>query len=404
MFRFLLYMRGYYSILVSGYGAERFINLCKIKNIYLWDLQMKQHEYSMNISKTDYRELTTIIEKTGVKVDIQRKYGLPFLFIGKYNRILYIIFLVVAISLIFLSNIFVWKIEFEGNYTLSKEQLSDFLDDYNVKVGTLKKEIDYKVLEENLRKQYPFIKWCSIAVSGNTLVVKIEENSLYKQDNDSVPDFIYSDIIASSDGIITSLMVKNGLALVKIGDTVTKGQILVTGQIPIYDDSLNIKNYQYYDANADIKIETTFNNTETLDDIYYVKEYTGRVKNIPYFQVKGKDLRLMKKITFAYYDIYTTTHQFSLFGLLNLPLYYGTCEAREYYLKEEKYKEEEVVTIFNEKLSNYYETLDEKGVQILQKNVKIEHNVNKWVMSGEFVVSICDVEKQYRYSVENIVQ
>ena len=25
MFRFLLFMKGYYSILVSGYGAERFI-------------------------------------------------------------------------------------------------------------------------------------------------------------------------------------------------------------------------------------------------------------------------------------------------------------------------------------------------------------------------------------------
>ena len=90
MFRFLLFMKGYYSILVSGYGAERFINLCKVKNIYLWDLQMSHNEFCMKIAKADYESLDEIVNKTGVKVDILQKYGLPFLLMGKNNRIFYI--------------------------------------------------------------------------------------------------------------------------------------------------------------------------------------------------------------------------------------------------------------------------------------------------------------------------
>ncbi len=404
MFRFLLYVRGYYSITVSGYGAERFINLCKIKNIYLWDLKMKQQEYSMKISIADYQKLDDIIEKTGIKVDILKKYGLPFLFIGKENRIFYLAFLIIAVMLIFVSNLFVWKIEYKGNYTVSKEQLEDFLEENNVSEGIFKSKVNYEILEENLRKEFAIIKWCSVAISGNTLIVQIEENNLLKENEAAKEDFVYSDIVADTDGVVTNLMVRNGLAMVKIGDSVTKGQILVTGQIPIYDDSLLVKSYQYYDADADIFIETTMNTTESIDDVYYQKEYTGRTKKIPYLKIGEKDIRMSLKSTFAYYDTYTTMKQISLFGLLKLPFYYGTCEAREYYLVEQKYEEEKVKEIFNEKLNNYYTSLSEKGVQILQKNVKIEHNASKWVLNGEFVVSVCNSDKQYRYQVENITE
>lgn len=404
MFRFLLFMKGYYSILVSGYGAERFINLCKVKNIYLWDLQMSHNEFCMKIAKADYESLDEIVNKTGVKVDILQKYGLPFLLMGKNNRIFYMVFLCLAITLVFVTNLFVWEIEYEGNYSITKEQLGDFLKEYDVDEGMPKSKVSYEILEENLRKEFPIIKWCSVALSGNTLFVRIEENSLFKEDDQVSMDFVYSDIVAEEDGIVKSLMVRNGLAMVKVGDTVTKGQILVTGAVPIYDDSLLIKAYHYYDADADITIETNMSYEESLDEIYLKKEYTGRSRETSYIKIKNTDIHLPFQPGFAYYDTYTTTHQFSFFKSLNLPVYYGIHEAREYYLVEQKYTEEEVVEIFNKKLSNYYASLSEKGVQILEKDVKIEHNANKWIIKGNFVVSVWNSDKEYRNQVENIIQ
>ena len=149
MFRLLLYLKGYYFILVSGYGTERFINLCKVKNIYLWDMQMNHNEYSMKISRDDYENLEEIVYKTGVKVDILKKYGLPFLFKGKKNRFFYLIFLGIAIALVFISNLFVWQIEYEGNYTVTSEQLSDFLVEYDVDEGVLKSKVSFELLEKN---------------------------------------------------------------------------------------------------------------------------------------------------------------------------------------------------------------------------------------------------------------
>lgn len=405
MFRLLLFFRGYYVIVVSGYGTERFINLCKVKNIYLWDLKLSQGECIMKITVSDYDTLFDIVNKTGVKVDILKKYGLPFLFWGRKSRVFYTAFVGIAITLIFISNLFVWKIEFEGNYTLSKEQLNDFLTEYKVDEGVLKSKVPYEILEENLRKEFPIVKWCSVALSGNTLYVRLEENTLLKDTTAAMEEGMYSDIVSDVDGVVTELLVRNGVAQVKVGDTVTKGQLLVTGVVPIYDDSLLVKTYHYYDADADIKIETTMNYEDSIDNIYFEKEYTGRKKTVSYLKWKNTDIHLPFESKFAYYDTYTTAHQVHLFDSLLLPVYYGTYEAREYYFVEKEYTEEAVLKIFNEKLSNYYTSLSEKGVQILEKDVKIEHNASKWVIKGNYVVSVSNSKKEYKeQQVENIIQ
>ena len=405
MYRFFLFLKGYYLITVEGLLSERFINLCKVKKIYLWDLKSSNNIYSMKISVEDYNILDDIVNKTGVKVDILEKYGLPFLFLGKKNRIFYLVFILIAIMLVFISNLFIWKINFVGNYTVTDEQIKDFLESYQIKEGQLKNKIPYLQLKDDLRKEFDVIKWCSVALDGNTLIIQIEENSLHKETTNEYLNDNYSDIVSCTNGTVKSILVRNGLSMVRVGDTVSKGQILVTGAVPIYDDFLQIKQYHYYDADAEILIETNVNYEETLDDIYYEKEYTGRKKLVSYVKIKEKAFHLPINSQFAYYDIITTSKPLKLLKKINTPIYYGNYEIREYMLTEKKYTKEEVVKIFNENLSNYYRSLSEKGVQILEKNVKIEYSANKWVLKGDFVVTFYNLEKEYKkMQVENIAQ
>lgn len=405
MFRFFLFLKGYLLMEVSGYGAERFINLCKLKNIYLWELKPYANKYLMKISATDFHGLEEIIHKTDVKVDILKKYGLPFFFQKKHSRVYNLIFLILAVSLIFISNLFVWKIEFSGNLTVSDEQITDFLKKYNVDIGSLKSSVEYEKIEKELRKEFSIIKWCSVSVKGNTLYIGIEENGLLDlQKTENSTELYYSDILANADGVIEEIMVRNGVPLVNIGDTVTKGQILVTGAVPIYNDALEITNYHYYDADADILLRTTMVYQEDIPEIYSQKEYTGRKKKINYLKFFDKDIHLPFRPSYAYYDIYTTNEQIVLFDTIKIPVYYGTYEAREYIIVEKKYTKEEVAEIANEKLNLYYESLSQKGVQILQKDVKIEYNANNWGINGNFVVNVAQMEKIYREQVENTIQ
>ena len=72
---------------------------------------------------------------------------------------------------------------------------------------------------------------------------------------------------------------------------------------------------------------------------------------------------------------------------------------------EKEYTDEEALKIFNKNLSNYYASLSEKGVQILEKDVKIEQDIYNWVIRGKFVLNFYNSKKEYKdQPAENIIQ
>ena len=85
--RVLQYIRGYLRIRITVYSTERFLNLCSNKQIYLWGLEHKNHGYEMCISIKEFRKLKPILKKTGTKVSIVERFGLPF-FLHRYRKYL----------------------------------------------------------------------------------------------------------------------------------------------------------------------------------------------------------------------------------------------------------------------------------------------------------------------------
>lgn len=79
------YGKGYLKIHVSGYFAERFLNGCSHKKIRLWDLKPVPGGYEMCVTISGFRKLKPIIRKTGTKVVIVKRSGLPFL-LFKYRK------------------------------------------------------------------------------------------------------------------------------------------------------------------------------------------------------------------------------------------------------------------------------------------------------------------------------
>ena len=63
----------------------------------------------------------------------------------------------------------------------------------------------------------------------------------------------------------------------------------------------------------------------------------------------------------------------------------------EYYIKNHIYTEDEAQKILNNKLDEICKTFMEKGVQIIEKNVKIETNSFYSTMSGSLTLKVhCD--------------
>ena len=84
-------------------------------------------------------------------------------------------------------------------------------------------------------------------------------------------------------------------------------------------------------------------------------------------------------------DVVEEKTQLKLFGNFYLPVYLGHDLVREYVSEERVYTKDEVKELFEDKIQKFIESLQEKGVQIIEKNVTIDKNAGVWKMKVDFL-------------------
>lgn len=389
MIEFFKYLKGYVCIRVTGFSPERFMNLCGNREILLWNIHKDHDAYYMCLSIAGFYQLRPIVKKTGTKVAIVKRCGLPFFMSNMCKRKVFILgFLLAAFFWIWTSR-YIWAIEIQGNFTITEDVMVDFLKENQVFVGMKKSGLDIESLEKGIRKEFYLVTWTSAKLDGTKLTVEVKENELLdsetaqKEAQSKEP----SDLVAEQDGIIASMIVREGVPKVSIGQEVKKGDVLVSGSVPVYNEDGTIRKYRYCKADADIILEHTMIISEPLSLYYDKKIYTGREKKQYYLTILGKNFRFgSRKEPYLSYDSLTKERQLQILSDFYLPVTYGSYTFREYYIEEQKYSKEEAKAILNEKYTKFITTLTEKGVQIIRKDVKIETNDLKWVLGGILLV------------------
>lgn len=404
MVELIRYLRGYVKIKVWGYSPERFMNLCTNHHIMLWGMENFGDYYTMYLSLEDFFSLKTIVKKTRTRVAVLEKAGLPF-FIQKMKKRKVFAFGVPSciLFLLFMSR-FIWAMDFQGNVSVTDDVLKDFLRESGVDYGIRKNNIDMEALESAIREEFPIVTWTSGEIQGTRLIIKIKENDLVnaaeeenkqagKEEQDTMTA---SNLVADCDGVVYSILTRNGVPQVKAGSEVKKGDLLVSGAIPVTADDGTVKNYQYCNADADIFVRTSKEVSLRQDLTHEYQNYTGREKKIPFFTVNGKRYTLPGvKCKYLKYDEVVEESQFCLFGQIDLPFYTGTITCREYLPVEAYYEKETAETLLYDKLDKIIVNLEEKGVQIITKDVKIEEASDFLTLQGTLsLISPCGVSQE----------
>ena len=81
-----VFWKGSVRIRVTGREPERFFNLCGHHNITLWDVTEHQGCFEMSLLPEDFFRLLPIRRKSGVRIRIQKKQGLPFFYRRSLKR------------------------------------------------------------------------------------------------------------------------------------------------------------------------------------------------------------------------------------------------------------------------------------------------------------------------------
>jgi len=360
------YIKGYLKIRISGNNVERFLNLCANKNIHLWNLLANDKAYEANIRLQDLKKLKPILRKTKTKVMITERIGFPF-FIAKYRfRRLYFSGFAICIILILYLSTKIWNINLCGNLMYSDENILNFLKEKEICAGKFKTDINCFELAGEIRNEYDNIIWVSVSIKGSDLIINIKENNsgkIFKNHNDSLTSTY--DIISDQDCIITSIVTRAGIPNVKVGEHVKKGDLLVSGNIPVYNDQKEIIHYRSCDADADITGKTVINYEDTIPLKYNAKDILNIYKHQYYVRLGTIYITFGEiKNNYDHFKLYSNTHH--LGGIT-----FGKKSVYPYTITAIKYDITQIQKILSSNFNCYCNELKKKGVVILQNNVKI---------------------------------
>lgn len=389
MLQLIRYLQGYLAIKVVGFSPERFMNLCSNHHLFLWDIVNHGDYYTMNISLKNFYKLKGFTRKTGTRVVITQRYGLPFLSVRMWRRKIFIAGLVGSLLFWLWMAGFIWAVEVEGNFFITTDMFQDFLVENGIRTGMNKKEVDIEKLEEAIRTKFDIVTWTSAKIEGTKLLIQVRENDLIQMEAgnaDAAETEQGMDLTANKDGVVVSMVTRSGVPLVHIGDEVKKGDILVEGAVPIYQDDGTVKRYEYCVADADIMLQCVYSLKEEIMEKHEEKHFTGKEKKQFFIIFGTKEIKmplLGKK--FDQCDMIEEKKQLKIFRNYYLPVYIGSNQYREYKVEEQIYTKEQVKVLFEEKLQKFIETLQEKGVQIVEKNVTIKKASGKWKMNADFL-------------------
>lgn len=386
--RLYRFVKGFLVIEVTGRNVSRFLNLCTRNAIPVWEVECnRETQCVLKIYLQNFYDLRPLIRKTKVHLTIQKKSGLPFILHRYRARKVFAAVLLAMGFGIFLLAQRIWRIEVVGNSSIGEETIIEYLQTKNISYGVKADSIDNDALELSLRQDFDEIIWANVYEEGTKLVVSFQEKIAMEEVAASAD--ICMDLVADKDGEIASIITRSGLAAVKEGDSVKKGDIIVCGRQEILDDSGEVREYYYQSADADVMIYTSYDYEDWIPVRQISSQQTGEEHTR--FFLRILDYQFTSPKLYADYDNFEMledARQLCLMQSFYLPVYYGNIreiELEKYVLElsMEEAKERALVN-FQQFLSD----LEENGVIIQDKNVMIEKMGENYHIYG--TVDVCE--------------
>ena len=370
----------------TGRDRIRFLNLCKNNHLKVWNVCTYDDSDKITFltSLSAFYEMRGIRKKCSGRLKIDEKKGLVFLLKKYRKRIFFAAGLAVFFVLIKLISLYIWDISFDGNYSYTDIELMNFLEENHIHNGLKKKNINCDHIEFLLRKKYNDITWVSAELKGTRLIIHIKEN--FDTNIAKIEDTPYN-IISNVNGVVDSIITSSGVPLVKSGDEITEGQVLVSGSVALLNDAKEVTGYEFVNSDADIYACLIQPYQETFELTHDQKLYTGRKNTALAVELFGRKLcfsGFSKKL--GDYDVIKDYKNITLTKNYYLPFSVCKMSFKEYKTESFKYTEEEARQLAEEKMNHYIDKLQEKGIQIIENNVTIGVYENKCVISGDFII------------------
>ncbi len=239
IFKLFKYLFGYVVFSAKGGFAERFINLCAVKRINLWDVSLNGNIIKARINIRDFKRLRSVARKTGVTVSILQKRGLPFYLRAHRDRIGLLVGVCIFIFFMTVMNTFVWCIQTQSSEKLSRHQVLEVAENAGLHYGIRVKKFDEEKAAREIYKAFDGeLSWVKVNIKGSLAMIDFRDKVKKLETEEKGGP---SNIVADFDGVILSDETYQGSKNKSRGDAVSKGEVLISGVV----DGIDMKPLYY---------------------------------------------------------------------------------------------------------------------------------------------------------------
>ena len=164
---------------------------------------------------------------TGVSLHIERKCGLPFCCTGTAGAGASPSAALFIGVILFLST-FVWSIEISGNQAVEQSQIIAALDEAGFYVGVPTRGLDLREIRQTVLLELEDLSFIAINIKGSRAYVEVTEAT-------GKPEMVDVDtpcnLVAAKAGVVVRTEITQGFGLVRAGDAVEAGDMLVSGMV-----------------------------------------------------------------------------------------------------------------------------------------------------------------------------
>ena len=266
--------QGQVRVRVQGGQIGRFLTVLIARGILYENAAYEGAEFFLTLAARHYRQASVCAKKTNVRLRIVSKKGWPFFCFRHRRRKWTVLFVLPMMLAVLLLPRFIWTIEIDGIESISRMEILMRLDELGVYEGMSAKDLVTEDVKNELLIRYDDLSFVSLQLEGTHLKVLVEEAI-------AAPPMIECekacDVVAAQDCTIYSIVTESGLPMVRAGDEVQAGDMLIKGQIVMKDDEGN-ESYTEVHAAGEIYGKRIWKAEEELNRDYEAKVWSGECK------------------------------------------------------------------------------------------------------------------------------
>lgn len=313
MGNWVLYLRGYWIMEITGASPDWALNRMAACRIPMWGLRwLDAMTVQICVFQRDVPEIQKIAAETMCEAYVMTKLGIKAALHGVFRPVL-LLGLVAVLLLVGVVPKFLLFFQVTGQENVPQEQILRALESLDVTVGIYGPNVKPQWIKDHILQLIPQLQWITVTQHGCMAQVVVRERPKTPQITQRKG---FANVVAAKPGLIVSQSILAGQAVKQVGDVVTEGELLVSGVV----DLERVLSLQY--AQAEIFARTWYRKTVVTPEYVEEKHCCGEEEKTYWLEFGKQRIKIFGNsgISTASCDKMISRKQVTLPGGVTLPI------------------------------------------------------------------------------------